>query len=68
MFTVTPIGSCRITTPLKMGQARHGLNLNLARNYGYCHSPATGRLDAPAGGPAGYGEINDWMQDRDEQA
>lgn len=35
---------------------------------GAAHFMATGRLDAPAGGAAGYGEINDWMQDRDEQA
>lgn len=40
MYTVTPIGSCRITTPLRMGQAAHGLRLNLSRTYGYCHSPA----------------------------
>ncbi|WP_418593711.1 hypothetical protein [Ponticoccus sp. (in: a-proteobacteria)] len=40
MFTVTPIGSCRITTPLRMGQATHGVRLNLTRSYGYCHSPA----------------------------
>lgn len=40
MFTVTPIGSCRITTPLRLGQDAHGLRLNMARTYGYCHSPA----------------------------
>ncbi|SMX36490.1 hypothetical protein [Maliponia aquimaris] len=57
MYTVTPIGSCRITTPLKLGQASHGLRLNLGRSYGYCHSPAEavqqarflrGELDIPA--------------------
>ncbi|WP_306112735.1 MULTISPECIES: hypothetical protein [unclassified Roseovarius] len=40
MFNVTPIGSCRITTPLRHGRAAYGINLNLARCYGYCHSPA----------------------------
>ena len=40
MFTISPIGSCRITTPLKNGQARHGFSLNLDRCYGYCHSPS----------------------------
>lgn len=57
MFTVTPIGSCRITTPLKLGQQSHGLRLNLGRSFGYCHSPAEavqqarflrGELDIPA--------------------
>ncbi|WP_281857511.1 hypothetical protein [Litoreibacter halocynthiae] len=40
MFTITPIGSCRITTPLRRGQSVHGFNLNMERCYGYCHSPA----------------------------
>jgi hypothetical protein len=40
MFTISPIGSCRITTPLKNGQSRHGFRLNLGRCYGYCHSPS----------------------------
>lgn len=40
MFTITPIGSCRIATPLRHGQAAHGIRLNLTRCYGYCHSPA----------------------------
>jgi len=40
MFTITPIGSCRITTPLRRGQDVHGFNLNMDRCYGYCHSPA----------------------------
>lgn len=40
MFTITPIGSCRITTPLRRGQSVHGFNLNMDRCYGYCHSPA----------------------------
>ncbi|MGB5557271.1 MAG: hypothetical protein WBN04_04570, partial [Paracoccaceae bacterium] len=40
MFSITPIGSCRITTPLRRGQPIHGFQLNLDRCYGYCHSPA----------------------------
>lgn len=40
MFTITPIGSCRIATPLRLGQEAHGIRMNLARCYGYCHSPA----------------------------
>ncbi len=40
MFNITPIGSCRITTPLRSGQSVHGFNLNMERCYGYCHSPA----------------------------
>lgn len=40
MFTVTPIGSCRIATPLRLGQSTRGIRLNLNRSYGYCHSPA----------------------------
>ena len=40
MFSVTPIGSCRITTPLKRGKERFGFRLNMDKCYGYCHSPA----------------------------
>ena len=40
MFAITPIGSCRITTPLKRGQEKFGFHLNMDRCYGYCHSPA----------------------------
>ncbi|WP_323770686.1 hypothetical protein [Antarctobacter sp.] len=40
MFTITPIGSCRIATPLRLGQSTRGIRLNLTRSYGYCHSPA----------------------------
>lgn len=40
MFSITPIGSCRITTPLRRGQSMFGTKLNLDRCYGYCHSPA----------------------------
>ena len=40
MFKVTPIGSCRITAPLRYGQSDYGIQLNQNRCYGYCHSPA----------------------------
>ncbi len=40
MFKITPIGSCRVTGPLRRGQSGHGFHLNLDRCYGYCHSPA----------------------------
>jgi len=40
MLKVTPIGSCRIAGPLRHGQNAYGIALNLARCYGYCHSPA----------------------------
>lgn len=39
-FKVSAIGSCRITTPLRDGQDQFGYELNTARCYGYCHSPA----------------------------
>jgi len=40
MFSIAPIGSCRISTPLRLGQEDYGYALNKSRNYGYCHSPA----------------------------
>ena len=40
MFKVTPIGSCRITAPLRFGHTDYGIELNQDRCYGYCHSPA----------------------------
>ena len=57
MFAITPIGSCRITTPLKQGRDEYGFQMNMKRCYGYCHSPAEavqmarfmlGQLDFPA--------------------
>jgi len=37
---VTPIGSCRITQPLRIAQSEFGLALNKSGVYGYCHSSA----------------------------
>lgn len=39
-FNVAPIGSCRVTAPLRLAQSDYGFDLNKTRNYGYCHSPA----------------------------
>jgi len=55
-FSIAPIGSCRITAPLRLAQSELGITLNKTRNYGYCHSPAEavqmvkfmrGELDLP---------------------
>ena len=35
---ITPIGSCRISGPLKRAARAFGFDLNRARSYGYCHS------------------------------
>lgn len=40
MFRITPIGSCRITTPLRLSRDSFGFQLNLDRVYGFCHSSA----------------------------
>lgn len=40
MITITPIGSCRISTPLRIAAQDYGLNRNLDRIYGFCHSSA----------------------------
>jgi len=40
MFRITPIGSCRITTPLRLARDGFGFQLNLDRVYGFCHSSA----------------------------
>ena len=40
MFRITPIGSCRITTPLRLARDSFGFQLNLDRVYGFCHSSA----------------------------
>ena len=37
-LSVTPIGTCRITTPLKRAQSRFPIEINLKRNYGYTHT------------------------------
>lgn len=37
-LSVTPIGTCRINTPLKRAQSRFPIEINLKRNYGYTHT------------------------------
>jgi tetratricopeptide (TPR) repeat protein len=37
-LSVTPIGTCRINTPLKRAQSRFPVEINLARNYGFTHT------------------------------
>jgi tetratricopeptide (TPR) repeat protein len=39
-ISVTPLGSCRVTNPLRSGLARRRLHLNMNRVYGYTHSSA----------------------------
>jgi tetratricopeptide (TPR) repeat protein len=40
MFKITPIGSCRIATPLRLSRDRYGFALNQDRVYGFTHSSA----------------------------
>lgn len=40
MLSITPIGSCRINTPLRIAAKTYSLKRNLDRVYGYCHSSA----------------------------
>lgn len=40
MFRITPIGSCRIATPLRLSRDRYGFVLNQDRVYGFTHSSA----------------------------
>ncbi len=37
-LSVTPIGTCRINTPLKRAQSKFPIEINLARNYGFTHT------------------------------
>lgn len=37
-LSVTPIGTCRINTPLKRAQSRFPIEINLKRNYGFTHT------------------------------
>ncbi|MFD1559983.1 tetratricopeptide repeat protein [Paraburkholderia silviterrae] len=37
-FTIAPIGTCRIHTPLRRGAGRYPIRPALARNYGYVHT------------------------------
>ena len=54
---ITPIGTCRIHTPLKRGSLRYPIDLELGRNYGFVHTAAEalqlirflhGEIDIPA--------------------
>ena len=54
---ITPIGSCRITQPLRYGADKYGYELNKSGVYGYCHSSSEalqmvrylqGDIDIPA--------------------
>ena len=40
MFTIAPIGSCRIATPLRLNRDIYGYEIDFNRNYGFCHSSA----------------------------
>ncbi|MEM9796567.1 MAG: hypothetical protein AAF919_08765 [Pseudomonadota bacterium] len=40
MLSVVPVGSCRIATPLRLGSEIHGVEVNRARSFGFCHSSA----------------------------
>ncbi|TCU59821.1 hypothetical protein EDF58_102509 [Novosphingobium sp. PhB57] len=37
-ISITPIGTCRINTPLKRGAARYPIRLDLQRIYGFTHT------------------------------
>ena len=37
-FRITPIGTCRIHTPLKRATARYPIEIDVRRNYGFVHS------------------------------
>ena len=39
-FRITPIGTCRIHTPLRRASARYPVSLDLRRNYGFVHTSA----------------------------
>lgn len=38
MFRITPIGTCRIHTPLSRAVSRYPIELDLRRNYGFVHT------------------------------
>jgi len=39
-FTIAPIGTCRIHTPLRDAAGRYPIKLQLGRNYGFVHTSA----------------------------
>ena len=40
MFSIAPIGSCRIATPLRLAKKDYGFTVDHSRNYGFCHTTA----------------------------
>lgn len=40
VFTIAPVGTCRIHTPLRRGAGRYPIRPVLARNYGFVHTSA----------------------------
>ncbi len=40
VFTIAPIGTCRIHTPLRDALGRYPIELQLGRNYGFVHTSA----------------------------
>ena len=40
MFSIAPIGSCRIATPLRLAKKDYGFTVSHNRNYGFCHTTA----------------------------
>ena len=40
VFTIAPIGTCRIHTPLRDALGRYPIKLQLGRNYGFVHTTA----------------------------
>lgn len=39
-FTIAPLGSCRIATPLRIARDNFGFRIEKSRVYGFCHSSA----------------------------
>ena len=52
-FTIAPVGTCRIHTPLRRGATRHPYDVTLNRNYGFVHTSreVIQQLDVLCGGP-----------------
>jgi len=40
LFSIAPIGSCRIATPLRLAKKDYGFTVDHNRNYGFCHTTA----------------------------
>jgi len=56
-FTIAPVGTCRIHTPLRTGLGRYPIELQLGRNFGFVHTTSEalqqvrfmyGRCEIPA--------------------